>query len=233
VRMQSCIDQLASSLKSHVVQVASSLKGPLAVLVGTGLFALAVAGCKGDPPPPAVSTTPPPSVGVTTPSATPSSTPVPTSPTPDPATVFAADGVGAYIIGTGLSDLRGRGLVTSVVESELCQDAKGAAATGTHAGRLTFTFRSDRLVAVHTTSTSLVTPSGARVGMTVAQLQTVYGSRGTLITGALGNKAFIVRVVGSGLAIVFYLDSTNTRVASMSGGEAQPLEDAARTGEGC
>ena len=77
-----------------------------------------------------------------------------------------------------------------------------------------------------------MTPSGARVGMTLAQLQAVYGSRGTLITGTLGNKAYIVRVLGSGLGIVFYLDATNTRVAAMSGGEATPLEDAARVGRG-
>jgi hypothetical protein len=40
-------------------------------------------------------------------------------------------------------------------------------------------------------------------------------------------------VVGSGLAIAFFLDSTTLRAASMSAGEAQPLEDAARVGEGC
>jgi hypothetical protein len=69
--------------------------------------------------------------------------------------------------------------------------------------------------------------------MTLAEVQGIYGARGTLITGTLGNKAFIVRVPASALAIVFYLDPSNTRVASMSGGEAQPLEAAARSGEGC
>ena len=54
-----------------------------------------------------------------------------------------------------------------------------------------------------------------------------------MITGQLGNKAYSVRVPATQLALVFFLDQTNTTVTSMSGGEAQPLEDAARTGEGC
>jgi hypothetical protein len=147
--------------------------------------------------------------------------------------VFAADGIGPYIVGIGLSELQTRSLVTGVFESPHCMDVKGADATGRYARQVTLTFKGGRLTAVHSTSTSLVTPSGARVGMTLTQLQAVYGSRGTLISGVLGNQAYIVRVMGSGLAIVFFLDSANTRVASMSGGEATPLEEAARVGEGC
>jgi hypothetical protein len=69
--------------------------------------------------------------------------------------------------------------------------------------------------------------------MLLTDLQSIYASRGTLITGTLGNKAYSVRVPASGLGIVFYLDPTNTKVAAMSGGDAQALEDAARNGEGC
>ena len=160
-------------------------------------------------------------------------TPPPPTSTAAPGAVFAADGIGPYVIGTTLSDLRTRALVTGVSESPHCADAKGAEATGPYAGQITLSFKADRLTAVNTNSTALVTPSGARVGMTLAQLLAVYGSRGTLITGTLGNKAYVVRVLGSGLGIVFYLDATFTRVAAMSGGEATPLEDAARVGEGC
>jgi hypothetical protein len=42
-----------------------------------------------------------------------------------------------------------------------------------------------------------------------------------------------VRVPTSILGIVFYLDASNTTVASISGGNAQDLEEAARAGEGC
>jgi hypothetical protein len=210
-------------------------------IVALAVAALAVgtaAGCKresagsssADPTTSGTSGSATPSASASSASASPSAPP---SPTADPATVFAADGIGPYVIGTALSDLQGRSLVTGVYESPLCDDAKGAEATGRYAGAITLSFRADRLTAVNTNSTTLVTPSGARVGMTLAQLQAVYGSRGTLITGVLSNKAYVVRVLGSGLAIVFYLDTTNTRVAAMSGGEAAALEEAARVGEGC
>jgi hypothetical protein len=178
------------------------------------------------PPAPTTAAASPSASGSPSPSASP-------SPTADRATVLAADGIGPYVIGTTLSDLRTRALVTAISQSPHCADAKGAEATGRFAGQITLSFKADRLIAVNTNATGLVTPSGARVGMTLAQLLAVYGSRGTLITGTLGNKAYVVRVMGSGLGIVFYLDSTNTRVAAMSGGEATPLEDAARVGEGC
>jgi hypothetical protein len=194
------------------------------------------AGCKKDSGAPSSASSPPPPTAAASPSA--SASPAPSSsaspsPTPDPATVFAADGIGPYVIGTSLSDLQGRALVTAIYESPHCADAKGAEATGRFAGQITLSFKADRLTAVNTDSTALVTPSGARVGMTLAQIQAIYGSRGTLVTGTLGNKAYIVRVLGSGLGIVFYLDTTFTRVAAMSGGEATPLEDAVRVGEGC
>ena len=102
-----------------------------------------------------------------------------------------------------------------------------------YAGKVSLTFRGGKLSAVHTTSAGYVTPSGAKVGMTLARLQDLYGDRGTVITGQLVNKAYSVRVPATPLALVFFLDQTNTTVASMSGGEAQPLENAARTGEGC
>jgi hypothetical protein len=195
------------------------------------------AGCKKESSGASPTSAPPaPTTAAASPSA--SGSPAPTSsasasPTRDPATVFAADGIGPYVIGASLSDLQTRALVTAIFESPHCADAKGGEATGRFAGQVTLSFKANRLIAVNTNSTALVTPSGARVGMTLAQLQAVYGSRGTLITGTLGNKAYIVRVMGSGLGIVFYLDATNTRVAAMSGGEATPLEDAARVGEGC
>ena len=205
-----------------------------------GLVGLTVAGCGGDPPAPEASAPPSgtASAAATTPTATPSPAPSgsvsPTAAPPtDPAIVFAADGIGPYVIGSALADLTGRALVTGVVDSELCAGAKGANATGRYAGQLSLTFVGNELRSVHTTSTDLVTPSGARVGMSLAEVRGIYGSRGSLITGTLGNQAFVVRVPASVLAIAFYLDASNTRVASISAGDAQSLEDAARTGEGC
>ena len=132
-----------------------------------------------------------------------------------------------------MSTLKSRRLITNIVESLHCRDSYGAEATGRYARKLTFTFRGARLTSVHTDSTALVTPSGARVGMTLTTIQRLYGDRGRLITGVNGNKAFSVRVPGTALAVVFFLDAENKKVRSISAGEARPLEDAARAGEGC
>jgi len=205
----------------------------IAVIAVAALFA---GGCKGrnaETSPtagPSATASPTPSA---TPTAGPTGSATPTASPTDPATVFAADGIGPYVISTSLSDLQSRALVQSIVENVHCATYQGAEATGRYAGQLTLTFRLGRLVTLHTESTVLVTPSGARVGMTLSQLRGVYGTRGTLITGTLGNKAYLVRVPASGLAIAFFMDSAGTTVRSMSGGEAQSLEDAARTGEGC
>jgi hypothetical protein len=200
-------------------------------------IALSLAGCHGSPSPTGQgpTTTGSPAPGATTPAASPSPsrTPPPTAPPTDPVIVFAADGIGGYRIGTQLSDLIATHLISGATDSPSCTDAKTADTTGVYAGKVSLTIRASKLSAVHTTSTAYVTPSGAKVGMTLATLQGIYGDRGTVITGQLGNKAYSVRVPATQLALVFFLDQTNTTVTSMSGGEAQPLEDAVRTGEGC
>jgi hypothetical protein len=178
-------------------------------------------------------TTPSPGGPSATATAGPSLSPSPTPPPTDPAIVFAADGIGKYVIGTPLSNLQGSTLISDLTESPHCTDAFGAKATGPYAGKLSLTFRGGKLTAIHTDSTSLVTPSGAKVGMALTEVQSIYAARATLINGTLGNKALSVRVPASTLAIVLYLDATNTKVAAMSAGDAQPLEDAARNGEGC
>jgi hypothetical protein len=208
-------------------------------LATAGVLTLTATGCGTGTPPPSGPTTPTasttaasPAVPTVTTSGSASAAPAP--PTTDPAIIFAADGIGPYIIGTQLSELQGRALVTGVFESQLCADSKGAAATGRYAGVISLSFTAGRLVSVHTTSDTLVTPSGAKVGMSLADAQSLYGGRGTLITSTAGaSKALVVRVTATALAVVLFLDPTNTKVASMSGGEAERLESAARAGEGC
>jgi hypothetical protein len=211
-----------------------------AVLVLAAVTAVTgLAGCHGTPVStgPGPTSSPPLTPGPTEPTATvtpgPSRTPTPTAPPTDPTIVFAADGIGGYLIGATLADLSARGLVNHLAESPSCPDTKGSDTTGAYAGKVSLTFRSDKLSAIHTASSAYVTPSGAKVGMTLSALQDLYGNRGMVITGQLGNKAYSVRVTATPLAVVFFLDPTNTTVVSMSGGVAQSLEDAVRTGEGC
>ena len=168
------------------------------------------------------------------PSASPAEAPSPAEPTPDVATVLAADGLGPYVVGASLSDLESRGLVANIEPSFHCDDSwQGAEATGRHAGELTVSFYMGRLSHVHTHSTEFVTPSGAHFGMPLTELQDIYRDRGTIITGWMGNEAVSVRVPNTELGIVFYLDEANTNVRSISAGTVEPLEDLARNGEGC
>lgn len=184
---------------------------------------------------PSASPTPSPSLpSAPSPTPSPVDTPSPAEPTPDPATVMAANGIGPYVVGASLSDLQSRGLITNVAASVNCDASwQGAEATGRYAGKLSVTFHQGRLIDVATDSTELVTPSGAHVGMSLPELQSIYGTRGKLITGTSGNQAFSVRVPNTALGIVFYLDETNTTARAMSAGEVERLEQAAIVGEGC
>ena len=209
----------------------------LATLAAVAL-ASAGTGCGTGTPPPRATSTPSGSTPVTssTASRVTVSESVPASPTPpptDPATVFAADGIGRYLIGGQLANLQAQGLLAGVTQSPTCFGAASAAATGIYAGVITLSFLSGRLVWIRTASDTLVTPAGAKVGMSLVDAQTLYGSRGTLITSTSGSKVFVVRVSATALALALSLDSTNTRVTSISGGEAERLEMAARLGDTC
>jgi hypothetical protein len=203
------------------------------------------AGSVGDAPTPAATVAPsatsvpsasPSASPVATPSPIPSpvATPSPTEPATDPATVLAADGIGPYVVGARLSALESQGLVAHVEPSFHCYDEwQNAEATGSYGGNLHLSFYLGRLIDVHTASDEYVTPSGARVGMPLTELQRIYGKRGTLITGVSANQAFSVHVPDTALGIVFFLDATNTTVWSMSAGEVERLDIAAVVGEGC
>lgn len=168
------------------------------------------------------------------PSASPVATPSPTEPAIDLATVLAADGIGPYLVGAEMSELQSRGLIASVGSSFHCDDSwQHAGATGRYGDAVALTFHEGRVTDISTNSTEFVTPSGARVGMPLTELQSTYGSRGRIVNGTMGNKAFSVRVPDTALGIVFFLDDTNTRSVWMSAGEVERLEEFVVNGEGC
>jgi hypothetical protein len=166
--------------------------------------------------------------------ATPGARPSQSASPGDSGSVLAADGIGPYRVGASLSSLRSRGLVSNVIDSVNCDSSfKQAEGTGRYAGKLSVSFADGRLTDVATASNSLVTPSRARVGMTLKDLQRIYGSRGTVIQGDGGNRAFSVRVAGTELGVVFYLEATNTKVNAVAAGQVERLEQAAVVGESC
>jgi hypothetical protein len=203
----------------------------LTALVVAGLLAAATGCTAGNPTgatPTGSGTTP----ARATPSPTPTRSPYPTAPPTNPAVVFAADGIGGYTIGADLTDLQIRGMVTNIAPVPLCVDTRQAEATGVYAGKLSLTFRAAQLTAIHTTDPGYVTPSGVKVGLAVADLDSTYGPRAALISGKAG-QAITVRVPATTLALVFALDPTDKVVAGMFAGQAQPAEDAATTGQVC
>ena len=147
--------------------------------------------------------------------------------------MFAADGIGPYVVGARLADLEAQGLVSNVEPSFHCDDEwEHAQATGRYAGHLHLSFYLGRLTDVQTASDEFVTPSGARVGMSLAELRDIYGKRGILIDDNSAFQAFSVHVPDD-LGIVFFLDEANTTVRSMSAGEVERLDIAAVVGEAC
>lgn len=202
---------------------------------------IAMAGCgTGTPPPGATPTThgsaSAAATSVTTqPSATSSATPgaSPTPPPTDPATVFGADGIGAYLIGAQLTDLVIHSQVTAITDSTTCAGITDATPTGSYGNLLALSFSGGSLVSVRTTSASLVTPSGAKVGMPVADVQSLYGGRAEVITTPSGSKALMLPVIASSYALVLYLDASNATVTAMAGGDADRLESALRSGTAC
>jgi len=168
------------------------------------------------------------------PSASPVTTPSPTEPVVDSAIVLAAAGFDPYLVGLQMSELKSRGLITSIGSSFHCDESwQHAGATGRFADVVALTFHDGRVSDISTHSIEIVTPSGARVGMALTELQKIYGSRGTVVNGTMGNQAFSVGVPDTALGIVFFLDDTNTRTVSMSAGELQRLEEFVVNGEGC
>ena len=210
----------------------------LAAVATAGALTLVGIGCGTGTPPPSATPTKSTASAITSSTAprvtaSASAAVSPTPPPTDPGTVFAADGVGPYLIGAQLIEMQGRALVTGAADSQTCAGTTTAAATGRYAGVISLSFVGGQLVSVRTASSTLVTPSGAKVGMTFADAQTLYGGRGTLITAPSGTKAMVLRVTGAVLALVLYLDPTNATVASIGGGQADRLESSARTGDGC
>ncbi|MBQ0905677.1 hypothetical protein [Micromonospora sp. U21] len=107
--------------------------------------------------------------------------------------VLSVRGAGAYRIGASLATLTAAGRIDWVAPG--CAGVVHAGATGSWAGVILLAFRDGRLVEVGTATAPPRSPAGATVGMSFAELEAIYGRRGSLIRNDAGDaEAYLVRV---------------------------------------
>ncbi|GIF95455.1 hypothetical protein [Catellatospora citrea] len=176
-----------------------------------------LAGCGDDEPTPATSVpSAQPSVSA---EASPSAGVSPT-PSPSPAINFTVDGAGPYTIGANLEALKSGGVLDKIATgAETCP--ANTTATGTDVWKdIQLQFRPDGvLYLVVNRSKTIPTPSGARLGMTLAAVSSIYGSLGKELNGG---AAYLVTTT-SGRGILFDLDQ-NKKVFAMIAGDAAYLK---------
>ena len=106
--------------------------------------------------------------------------------------VLSVRGAGPYRIGAGQQALADAGLLTGIAAQPGCPIVR-AGATGDWAGKILLAFRNGRLAEVGTATVPPRSPSGASVGMSWAELESIYGRRGHLIHNDAGDPAYVVR----------------------------------------
>jgi hypothetical protein len=193
-----------------------TLRAPIA-LAAVALFALG--GCSsgdknaqaGESPAPVVTSVAESPAGEPSPSVSPS-----------PAIEFTVDGGGPYVIGAKLADLQGQNLLIDVATgAETCPQNTTAKGTGTWAG-VQVAFRPDgKLYMAVNRSKTIPTPSGAWIGMTLAAIQSIYGTIGQQLDGG-GGVAYLV-TTDSGRGLLFDFDQ-NKKVMTMIAGDAKYLK---------
>ncbi|MCG5471992.1 hypothetical protein LADH09A_006027 [Micromonospora sp. LAH09] len=107
--------------------------------------------------------------------------------------VLGVGGAGAYRIGASLAALTAAGRIGWTAPA--CGGVVHTGVTGSWAGVLILAFRDGRLVEVGTATAPPRSPAGATVGMSFAELEAIYGRRGSLIRNDAGDaEAYLVRV---------------------------------------
>jgi hypothetical protein len=207
------------------------------VLVAAALL-LASTACGGkDPAEPAAEATAITSLGAS-PSVAASPSAAAVSPKPAPSSssgglVITVDGAGPYLVGNTLMKYDAEGKLAGLSGGgEACPSRWTANGTGVWTG-LQLSFTPDpgsKLEFVIARSAAISTPSGAKVGMTLAQLQSIYGPKGeTLSVG--GAKAYLVAT--SGKALYFELDMDNNKAFVIIAGDAARLKNRFLAGADC
>ena len=177
---------------------------------------------------------PTPTVNAT--SSSPSATASPsksTSPSPSDPYTLSVEGIGPYRFDASptVDSLNSAGKITDIsTGGEVCPANYVAKGTGMYTDiQLLFT-PEKKLDLVIGRGNKIHTPSGAKIGMTLTQLQTIYGDRGKTLSNG-GAKAYIVKT-STGRALYFDLDLSN-KVFVIIAGDGDRLETRFLAGADC
>jgi hypothetical protein len=195
----------------------------LRALVVAGL-ALAPTGCmtrSGEPSTPVTASAPggPPAATGRAPSSEPAAEPL------------AATGVGPYAVGAKLATLRSTGVLANVNESTGCTGWATADATGPYADALSIVFYNGAIKWLEVKTSAISTVDGAKIGMTVNAIKSIYREKGTEFKDGLGGRALSVHDTG-GLGLFFRAANGET-VSLIEAGPYEALEFRYIEGEGC
>lgn len=207
-----------------VISAAHTLGMYKPLLVGVSLVAM-LAACDSTVPAVRPSVTMPPI----------SASPIAASPSPSPSVspalpVFTVDGGGPYQLGADFTKLNADGKLAEVSTSnELCGphlNARGVAPWQDI--RVSARTSDSKLYLVINRSATIATPSGAKVGMTSAQLKAIYGAAGEELT-VNSAKAYLVKTP-SGNGLLFDFDVSTKKVLAIIAGNATYLKDSFTNG---
>ncbi len=134
---------------------------------------------------------------------------------------FTVEGAGPYLIGATLDALKPE-LDEVKTGGETCAANTTARGKGTWKD-IRMSFRPDgKIYIVINRSTTIPTPSGAWVGMTLAAVSSIYGPIGQEIKQG-AHTAYLV-TTDSGRGMLFDLDPANGKVIAMIAGDANYLK---------
>lgn len=164
-----------------------------------------------------------------------SASPIAASTSPSPSVgpavpVFTVDGGGPYQLGADFTKLQADGKLAEVSTSnELCGphlSARGVAPWQDI--RMSARTSDSKLYLVVNRSATITTPSGAKIGMTLAQLKAIYGAAGEELT-VNTVKGYLVKTP-SGNGLLFDFDVSTKKVLAIIAGNATYLKDSFSNG---
>jgi len=151
--------------------------------------------------------------------------------TPPALATLTGRGVGPYVVGAGLDALGSADALANVKTARGCPDFITADAGGPYFGTVTIVFFKKKISWITISSALVSTVEGARVGLTMAAVRGIYGTKANKLNDGRGATALGVRD-GTGTGLIFRAESGGT-VGSIDAGTYDTLEARFVEGEGC